>query len=40
MINRRSFSTGALAIASVPVLARIAAAEAGRPMLVFVGHEL
>jgi hypothetical protein len=39
MLNRRSFSMAALAIATVPFLSRGAAA-AGRPMLVFVGHEL
>jgi hypothetical protein len=38
MINRRSFTSGALALAAVSTLPRIAAA-AGRPMLVFVGHE-
>jgi hypothetical protein len=41
MLNRRSlFSTGALASAAAPFLSRIAAAEASRPTLVFVGHEL
>jgi hypothetical protein len=40
MLSRRSFSAGALAIAAVPVLSRVAAAEAGRPTLVFMGHEL
>jgi len=40
MLNRRSFSMSALAIATAPFLSRVAAAAAGRPMLVFVGHEL
>ena len=40
MLNRRSIFSGAVAIAAVPLLSRVAAAEAGRPTLVFVGHEL
>jgi hypothetical protein len=39
MLNRRSLTIGGLAMAGVSTLPRIAAA-AGRPMLVFVGHEL
>jgi hypothetical protein len=31
---------GSLATAAAPSLARIAQAQSGRPMLVFVGHEL
>jgi len=38
MFNRRFLLTGGLALAAgAPTLAR---AEQGRPMLVFVGHEL
>jgi hypothetical protein len=39
MLNRRSLAIGGLAMAAALSLPRIAAA-AGRPMLVFVGHEL
>jgi hypothetical protein len=39
MLNRRNLATGALALAAVSSFSRIATA-AGRPMLVFVGHEL
>ncbi|HLG48333.1 MAG TPA: hypothetical protein VKY24_18965 [Reyranella sp.] len=40
MINRRTLTTGGLATAVASSLPRIAAADAARPMLVFVGHEL
>ncbi len=40
MFNRRSVMAGGLAMAAAPSLARIAHAQAGRPTLVFVGHEL
>jgi hypothetical protein len=39
MLYRRSLVAGGLATAAVPSLARMALAD-GRPMLVFVGHEL
>ena len=40
MFNRRSAMMGGLAMAAASSLTRIAAAQAGRPTLVFVGHEL
>jgi hypothetical protein len=40
MFNRRSVMAGGLAMAAAPSLAGIAQAQAGKPMLVFVGHEL
>ena len=40
MFNRRSLMVGGLAMATAPSLARIAYAQSGQPMLVFVGHEL
>jgi hypothetical protein len=40
MFNRRSLMVGGLAMAATPSLARVAQAQAGRPTLVFVGHEL
>jgi hypothetical protein len=40
MLNRRSVMVGSLAMATSPSLARIAQAQSGKPMLVFVGHEL
>jgi hypothetical protein len=40
MFNRRSLMVGGLAMATAPSLARIAQAQSGQPMLVFVGHEL
>jgi hypothetical protein len=40
MFNRRSVMVGGLATVAVPSLARVANAQAGRPTLVFVGHEL
>lgn len=40
MLNRRSLMAGGLGMAAAPSLARVANAQAGRPMLVFVGHEL
>jgi hypothetical protein len=39
MFNRRSVLVGGLAMATAPSLARIAQAQSGKPMLVFVGHE-
>jgi hypothetical protein len=40
MFNRRSMMVGGLVMAAVPSLTRIAHAQSGKPMLVFVGHEL
>jgi len=40
MFNRRSVMVAGLAIAAAPSLVRIAHAQSGQPMLVFVGHEL
>jgi hypothetical protein len=40
MFKRRSLMVGGLVMATAPSLARIAQAPSGRPMLVFVGHEL
>jgi hypothetical protein len=40
MVNRRSVMVGGLAMAAAPSLIRIAQAQSGKPMLVFVGHEL
>jgi hypothetical protein len=40
MLIRRSLMAGGLVAAAAPSLIRIARAESGRPMLVFVGHEL
>jgi hypothetical protein len=40
MFNRRSVMTGGLAMAASSSLTRVATAQAGRPTLVFVGHEL
>ena len=40
MFNRRSLMVGGLVMATAPSLARIAQAQSGQPMLVFVGHEL
>jgi hypothetical protein len=37
MFNRRTLMAGSLAMAAAPSVAR---ADAGRPMLVFVGHAL
>jgi hypothetical protein len=39
MMNRRSFTTGALVIAAVPAFPLTARAD-GRPTMVFMGHEL
>jgi hypothetical protein len=39
MFNRRSLMVGGLVTAAVSSLTRVALAEAGKPMLVFVGHE-
>ncbi len=40
MFSRRSLVAGGLALASAASFARIGQAQGGRPMLVFVGHEL
>ena len=40
MLNRRSLTMGGLVFAAASSWARIGRAQAGRPMLVFVGHEL
>jgi len=40
MFNRRSLMVGGLVMATASSLARVAQAQSGRPMLVFVGHEL
>jgi hypothetical protein len=40
MFNRRSLMVGGLVMATAPSLTGIARAQSGRPMLVFVGHEL
>jgi hypothetical protein len=40
MFNRRSLMVGGLAMAAAPSLTGVAQAQAGRPTLVFVGHEL
>jgi hypothetical protein len=40
MFNRRSVMAGGLAMAAASSLASIAQAQAGKPVLVFVGHEL
>ena len=40
MLNRRSLMVGGLVMVAAPSLARVAHAQSGRPMLVFVGHEL
>jgi len=39
-MKRRTLVTGGLAMAALSSLSRTATAQAGRPMLVFVGHEL
>ena len=40
MLNRRSAMIGGLAMVATSFLSRVAAADDGRPTLVFVGHEL
>ena len=40
MIKRRSVMVGGLATATALSSARMAQAQSGQPMLVFVGHEL
>ena len=40
MFKRRSVVAGGLALATLPLAVGAARAEAGRPALVFVGHEL
>jgi len=39
-MNRRSVMVGGLMMATASSLTRFATAQSGRPMLVFVGHEL
>lgn len=39
-MNRRSLMAGGLVTAASSSLTRVVSAQAGRPMLVFVGHEL
>jgi hypothetical protein len=39
MLNRRSVLAGGLVMVVAPTLTRIAQAQSGKPMLVFVGHE-
>ena len=39
MIKRRSVMTAGLVMATASSLTRIARAQGGKPMLVFVGHE-
>jgi hypothetical protein len=40
MFNRRSLMVGGLGMAIAPSLTRVAQAQSGKPMLVFMGHEL
>jgi len=40
MFNRRSVIVGGLLTTVASSVTRVATAEAGRPILVFVGHEL
>jgi hypothetical protein len=40
MLNRRSAMIGGLAMVTASSFGRVATADAGRPTLVFVGHEL
>jgi hypothetical protein len=40
MLNRRSLTMGGLLLTAASSLPRIAQAQAGKPMLVFMGHEL
>jgi hypothetical protein len=40
MFNRRSMMVGGLVMATASSLTRIVHAQSGKPMLVFVGHEL
>jgi hypothetical protein len=40
MFKRRSVMVGSLAMAAAPSLAGVAQAQSGKPVLVFVGHEL
>ena len=39
MFNRRFLMAGGLAMAAAPFVAHIAQAQAGRPMLIFMGYE-
>ena len=39
MLKRRSVMAGGLVMATASSLTRIAHAQSGKPMLVFVGHE-
>jgi hypothetical protein len=40
MFKRRSVMVGGLVMAAAPSLTRVALAQAGKPTLVFMGHEL
>ena len=40
MLNRRSLTMGGLVFAAASSWAHLGRAQVGRPMLVFVGHEL
>jgi len=40
MLNRRSLMMSGLVMAAASSVNRVATAQAGRPTLVFVGHEL
>lgn len=40
MLNRRSLAIGGLALAAASSWTRVGRADGGRPMVVFVGHEL
>ena len=40
MFNRRSVMMGGLVMATASSLTRVTLAQSGKPMLVFVGHEL
>lgn len=40
MFKRRSLMMGGLAMSTASPVTRIAQAQTGKPMLVFVGHEL
>ena len=40
MLKRRSVMAASLVMAAVPSSTRIAQAQSGKPMLVFVGHDL
>jgi hypothetical protein len=40
MFSRRSLMAGGLMLSAASSLGRVARADAGKPMMVFVGHEL